>query len=140
VYAGTPLTTGYGRVGPVTMAAINNQMSGGNTTGYDSYAPVISALTLSTSNTSATFSWNTNENTSAIIYYSTSPLYMTEASATTAISISGSSLLIQTDLRSVHSAVITSLTPNTTYYYVVYARDGSGNENITWPSTFHTNQ
>ncbi len=128
-----------GRVGPVTMAAINNQMNGSSPIGYDNYAPVISALVLSTSNTSATFSWNTSENSAAIIYYSTSPLYMLESSPTSGVTIGGSSLLVHTDLRSMHSATITSLSSNTTYYYVVYVKDGSGNESITWPGTFRTN-
>ena len=140
VSSGTPATTGYGRVGPITMAAINAQMNGGNTVGFDRYAPSISLLSLSTTNTGAVLNWNTSENSSAIIYYSTSPLSMIEASPTSSVTIGGSSFLVHTDLRSVHSASLTGLQPNTTYHYVVYVKDGSGNESITWPSTFRTNQ
>ena len=129
-----------GRVGPITMAAINAQMNGGNTVGFDRYAPSISLLSLSTTNTGAVLNWNTSENSSAIIYYSTSPLSMIEASPTSSVTIGGSSFLVHTDLRSVHSASLTGLQPNTTYHYVVYVKDGSGNESITWPSTFRTNQ
>jgi len=128
-----------GRVGPITMAAINAQMNGGNTVGFDRYAPSISLLSLSTTNTGVVLNWNTSENSSAIVYYSTSPLYMLEGSPTSSVTIGGSSFLVHTDLRSVHSASISGLQPNTTYHYVVYVKDGSGNESITWPSTFHTN-
>lgn len=128
-----------GRVGPITMAAINAQMNGGGDVS-DRYAPVINSLNLNVSNTSATFNWNTNENASAIIYYNTVPIQMIEGSPTSAVTISGSSFLVNSNLQSTHSATLTGLQTNTTYYYVVYVRDGSGNENITWPSTFQTNQ
>lgn len=127
-----------GRVGPITMAAINQQMNTGINTGADRAAPIISSLNVNTTNSSATLSWNTSENASAVIYYSTSPLSMVEASATSGVTIGGSSLLVNTNLQVSHSGTITGLQSNTTYYYVVYVRDGSGNENITWPSTFRT--
>lgn len=128
-----------GRVGPVTMAAINLQMNGA-VLGNDRSAPVISSLALNMTNNSVTMNWNTSENSSAVVYYSTSPISMIEGSATTAVTIGGSSVLVHSDLRSSHSAMITGLQSNTTYYYVVYVRDSVGNENITWPSTFNTNQ
>jgi len=137
VSAGTPASTGYGRVGPATMSVINQQMGGVSTSG-DKYAPVISSLLLSYTNTAITMNWNTSESSSAIVYYSTTPISMIEGSATSAITVSGSSLLVHADLRSTHSATITGLQPNTTYFYVVYSRDGAGNETITWPSSFHT--
>lgn len=128
-----------GRVGPITMAAINLQMNSG-VSGSDRSAPMISSLGVTMTNNSVTMNWNTNENSSAIIYYSTSPISMMEGSATSAVTIGGSSVLVNSDLRSSHSATITGLQANTTYHYVVYVRDGVGNENITWPSTFKTNQ
>src|SRR3989338_5621656 len=63
-----------GRVGPITMAVINTQMGGGNVVGFDRFAPVISSLNLSTTNTTVVLNWNTSENASAIVYYSTSPI------------------------------------------------------------------
>src|SRR3989344_5479616 len=128
-----------GRVGPITMAAINAQMNGGNTVGFDRYAPSISLLSLSTTNTGVVLNWNTSENSSAIVYYSTSPLYMLEGSPTSSVTIGGSSFLVHTDLRSVHSASISGLQPNSSFPFGGYGKDGSGNESITWPSTFHTN-
>ncbi|MES3004574.1 MAG: fibronectin type III domain-containing protein [Patescibacteria group bacterium] len=138
VSSGTPSTTGYGRVGPTTMATINAQMGGGVTTGVDRMSPIIGAVTVSAGNSSSVINWNTSENASAIIYYSTSPLFMMEGSATTGVTISGASNLVHSDLKASHSANLTGLQANTTYHYVVYVRDVNGNESITWPSTFRT--
>lgn len=125
-----------GRVGPITLAAINAQMgSNGSSNGV---SPSIGPVSIGTTNTSATLNWNTNENSSAVVYYSPFSLSLTEASPTTGVTISGSSFLANTDLRSSHSAMLSGLQPSTNYYYVVYVRDGSGNESITWPSLFRT--
>ncbi len=138
VSSGTQSTTGYGRVGPTTMALINAQMNGGNASGGNGVSPSVSSLNVSTSNTSANLNWNTNENSSGVVYYGTSFPSMIEGSPSTAVTIGGSSILAGTNLQTSHSATMNSLLPNTTYYYVVYARDGSGNESITWPATFQT--
>ncbi len=138
VNSGTPATTGYGRVGPTTMSAINARMSGTVSSGFDVVAPTISSLNIVSSSNSSTFNWNTSENAAAIIYYSPSYISMIEGNATNGVTISGSSLLVHSDLRSAHTGIIAGLSANTTYYYVVYVRDGSGNETITLPSTFVT--
>ncbi len=127
-----------GRVGPVTLAALNLQMDGNISTGADIYAPMINSLNVNVSSNSATFYWNTNENSSAVIYYGTSYPNMTESGPGGGVSISGASYLVNADLLSSHNAVVNSLSSNTTYYYVVYVRDGSGNETVTWPNTFRT--
>ncbi len=127
-----------GRVGPITMAEINAQMNSGSSVGFDRTAPTISSVSLGTTNSSATINWNTNKNTSAIVYYSTSPLLISEGGPSAAVTISGSSVLVHTDLRTVHLATLAALAPNTTYYYVIYAKDGSGNETVTTQSTFQT--
>ncbi len=126
-----------GRVGPITLALINSVMGSVVT---NNIAPIIGPVSVNSTSTGATLNWNTTVNTSGIVYYSTSPLPMTEASANTGVVIGGTSLLANSDLLSTHSAMLTGLSANTTYYYVVYSRDSSGNENITWPSTFKTNQ
>lgn len=139
VSSGTPTTTGYGRVGPQTIARINAQMGGG-VVDNNKAAPFISAVSTNVSSNSAVVSWATNENASAVLYYSTSPLSMTESSATTAVNIGGSSILVNSNLQTSHTATVSNLNPNTTYYYVAYSRDGAGNESVTWPATFTTNQ
>ena len=126
-----------GRVGPQTLSVINAQMTG-NTIGTHENAPIISALGISTTNNSATVSWNTDEGASALVYYSISPITMQEASQGMEATISGTSFLAHVDLRTTHAAVITGLQANTTYNYVIYTRDASGNVTVTWPTTFHT--
>ncbi|MEQ1561446.1 MAG: peptidoglycan-binding protein [Nitrospira sp.] len=126
-----------GRVGPVTIAAINAQMGGG-VSGLDRSSPFIYPLSINTSNSTATFNWSTSENSSAIIYYSTSPISMIEGSPTSSVTIGGNSFLVHADLRVSHTGTLTNLNPNTVYNYVVYVRDGNGNESITWPATFQT--
>lgn len=133
VRSGTPATTGYGRVGPVTIAALNTLMNG------DSTSPSINSVNVNVTNNSSSLSWNTNENSSSVLYYATSPMYMIEGSATTGVTIGGSSVLVNTYLQASHSTTLSNLSSNTTYYYVIYVRDGFGNESITWPATFRTN-
>ncbi len=123
-----------GRVGPQTLAVINAQING------DGSAPSLNSLNVSVSSSTATINWNTNENSSAVVYYSTLPLSMTEGSATSGVTIGGSSMIAHTDFRSTHQATLSSLAPNTTYYYVLHVKDNLGNESISWPATFQTNQ
>jgi len=134
VTSGTPATTGYGRVGPLTLAAINSSSQ----IGGDRTSAAISSLNISTGNTTANINWITNKNSTGVVHYSTSPLQVFEASPTTNVSIGGSVLVTNSDFRTSHSANITGLSPNTVYYYSVYSRDPSGNESMTWPATFMT--
>jgi hypothetical protein len=127
-----------GRVGPITLVAINAQMNNGMTTGFDRHGPTISGVNVSVSNTNATVTWGTNEGSAGIVYYSPSPLVMIEASANMGVNIYGTSVLANTDLRSIHSATLTGLASNTKYYYIVYARDGAGNASVTTQLTFQT--
>ncbi|MHB1316830.1 MAG: peptidoglycan-binding protein [Minisyncoccota bacterium] len=138
VSSGTPATTGYGRVGPQTMSAINAQMGGTVVTSGINTAPAIGIVSTNVSNNSATVSWNTNENASAILYYSNSPIPMTEGSETRGVTIGGSSILVNSNLQTSHVTTISGLNSGTTYYYVAYVRDVNGNESVTWPATFQT--
>ncbi len=121
-----------GRVGPITMAAINAQMNS------DIDAPIVSAVNVSTSNTGATVTWYTNENASGKVFYSASPIVLTETSQTTGVGVSGYSVVANLDLSSTHTGYISGLQSNTTYYYVTYVKDSAGNETVTWPATFRT--
>lgn len=126
-----------GRVGPQTLAVINSQM-GGLVTGNDQRSPTISGVNLNVSASTATVAWNTDENSSGLLYYSTSPLSLSEGSETAAITVYGTSVIANINLQSMHSTTVTGLQANTTYYYLVYSRDNAGNESISWPSTFRT--
>lgn len=122
-----------GRVGPVTMALLNNLMNG---MGGEGMAPWFNSINVSPGTNSVSMSWNTNENAASVVYYSTSPISMMEGANVT---IGGSSQLVSTALTTYHSTTISGLNSNTNYYYVLYVKDGSGNESITWPAMFHTN-
>jgi len=123
-----------GRVGPVTLVAINAQM-GGNL-GGDVNAPIIWGITQAPGTNSASIQWNTSEQAAGIVYYSTSWPSMTDT--LTDVTIGGSVAMNDTLPRMSQSVSVSGLQPNTMYYYVIYARDGSGNVQITWPSTFRT--
>jgi hypothetical protein len=141
VTSGTPETTGYGRVGPTTLARINSLMGGnsGSNISWDT-VPVLSAHTIQVTNTTATFVWNTNELTRGEVYWSISPLQADEStgprqqpyvSGTLALDAGGS----QTN----HTVTVSNLQANTLYYYLIRGIDSVGNTTMTWPSTFRTN-
>ncbi len=128
-----------GRVGPITMAAINAQMGSGSVVGYDRQAPTIGQVGVSVSASSATLAWNTNENSSSLLYYSTAPVGFMEAGSNSSITVSGTSVVSNLNQSTAHGVTLSGLTANTTYNYVVYVKDASGNESVTWPSSFKTN-
>jgi hypothetical protein len=134
-----------GRVGPLTLATINSQMGGGTVgTGFDVAAPSIFnvSLTGSTGNTGTTTSsnvnvhWDTSEMASGNVYYSIAPMAMSDT--LNSVTISGTPVMTDTGLRTTQNVSISGLQSNATYYYVIYTKDPSGNIQITWPSTFHT--
>lgn len=126
---------GVGRIGPATLPIINQQMSG--MVSVDSTtAPIISGVIVGVNSQTATIAWNTNELAKGMIYYSTSPLstYENENS----VNVSGS--VVSTDMseRTYQNVSIANLQSNTTYYYMIYVTDQSGNVSVTVPSTFQT--
>ncbi len=125
-----------GRVGPITLGIINAQLATGIIGGADISAPIISAVNVSPSSTSAVVNFSTNELARAQVYYSTSPIILGEHAYT--VDVSGLSAMTDTNLRTSHGIALSNLAPNTTYYYSVYTTDAAGNINLTWPSTFHT--
>lgn len=131
-----------GRVGPQTLPVINNQMINGmygfNGVNSSNNVRVIDQISLNAFNNQATIAWTTSEGSISSIYYSSSPLNITEA-VDLPVNISGGyNLIVNNDFRTSHSGNITGLSPNTRYYYVIYVRDAQGNESITWPSYFQT--
>ncbi len=127
-----------GRVGPQTLGVINSQMGNGLSLGTNKHAPTIGYVSIGTSASTANLSWNTDEAASALVYYGTSPLGLTEANSATGVTVYGASTIANINLQTAHGASLTGLQANTTYYYVVYVRDGEGNESVTWPTTFRT--
>lgn len=127
-----------GRVGPQTLAAIGDLTNTSRRIGTDRSAPAINGVDVDTTSSSATIKWNTDSPASALVYYDTSALRLTEADANHGITVSGITNLVNANLTNSHSASLTELRPNTSYNYLIYSRDASGNVNITWPHTFQT--
>ena len=143
VCSGTPATTGYGRVGPRTLMQLNLRAGGSiRTDGADTYAPFISGTAVSAvSSTTATISFSTNEPASGKIFHASSPLTFSEGMGIGfAPIVGGTSVIADSNLRTAHAVTLLGLSPNTTYFYVVQAIDGSGNLSVTWPTTFKTAQ
>lgn len=143
VSSGSAATTGYGRVGPMTLAKLNSLMIGGGTSSADVTAPSIFDKAQSQTNTSATFSINTNENASARVAYNTSPLMFNEGDfyGNGFGPIGGASVVSPSGMSTSHSMTLSGLQPNTTYYYTVIATDAAGNANVWGPNnSFRTNQ
>ncbi len=128
-----------GRVGPITLAAINARLGGSMSLG-DRSAPLIKGVTVTTSQNTATISWSTNEAAIARLYYDVTPLGMAESqNSSTAISVTGTIVEpVVPGLQTNPSVNLVNLQPNTTYYYAVRAIDASGNVGFTWPTTFKT--
>ncbi len=123
-----------GRVGPITLVALNLQMANGITNG--GAAPFISSVFVSVSKNSANVSWNTNEFAKGVVYYSTIPL--TTYERTNSVDVSGNSAMTDTNFKSSQNVSLQNLQTNTTYYYMVYTTDQQGNVSVSWPATFQT--
>lgn len=125
-----------GRVGPITLAAINAQiLAGGVTGGGDVTVPALSAVNITTATNSATFGFSTNEATRATVYYGTTPLSEYELPHSVTI---GGSVATDNSLNISHSITLSGLQSNTTYYYDVYVTDTAGNATMTMQTTFRT--
>lgn len=142
VTSGTPETTGYGRVGPLTLAKLNSVLGSGNpgsNVSWDS-VPVLSNPTVTYTNTTATFAWTTNEQTTGQVYWNTSPLAMNEATGPRQQPyVSGTLASDGGSLQTGHTIVVSNLQPNTTYYYLVRSTDSVGSMSMIWPRSFRTN-
>jgi len=138
VSQGTPATTGYGRVGPLTMARINSLLGFGGQTFFDA-SPILSNPVVESGDTAATLAWSTNEPTQGQVYWSTSPLQLNEATGVKQQPfVSGTVALDTGGLQTSHMVTISNLQPDTTYYYLVRSVDSTGNMSMIWPRSFHT--
>ena len=144
-----------GRVGPMTLPVVNLQIASGmyNRGGYpggflDSSvtvgtgqtgisSPTIANVAIYTSRNSATVKWDTGAYASGIVYYSTSPLILTEYLNSVTVG-NGNSVMTDSTLHPSQDIVLSNLNANTTYYYMIYATNQLGNVSVSWPSTFQT--
>lgn len=131
-----------GRVGPMTLSKINSMIATGGWVTADTAGPAFYNVAKTISNTSATFSLVTNENTMAHVVYNTSPLMFNEGNINSNGfgAIGGLSVNSYNGLGTSHSFTIPNLQPNTTYYYTIVATDAAGNVSVLGPNNaFRTN-
>ena len=126
-----------GRVGPQTLPVLNAQMANG--TVVSTGGAILSNTNVSIGTNNATVSFNTNEAVRASVFYSASPLNVSETPND--VVVSGASVASTDSTMTTSKAIaISGLQANTTYYYMVYTTDASGNVTVSSPTFFHTNQ
>jgi len=97
-----------------------------NFTISDTIPPTISNITVSSiTGASATITWKTNEPSTSLVKYGTSPGSYTYSKGDSTLTTS-------------HIITLTNLIPNTTYYFVVNSTDASGNSNQSSEYNFTT--
>lgn len=134
-----------GRVGPATLPVLNFQMMNGTTSGVDVYAPAITSINLGTTNTTATINWTTSDMARGKVYYSTTPLRLSNTFDDNGINfieptVTGNMVKSDDLARTSQSVYISGLSPNTVYFYLVEALDSSNNVSLTLPAYFQTKQ
>ncbi len=136
VSSGSPETTGFGRVGPITLVKLQSLMGSG--TVQVNASPVIYNLSIQKGSTSATLTWNTNVPTQGQVYYDVVPLASNEATGPRQLPYVSGTPVIDVSGQTSHSISVTNLKPNTTYYFLTRSVDNMGNMSMTWPSSFVT--
>lgn len=131
---------GVGRVGPQTLPVINAQMAGGtNNSGSvtGGRAALISNVNIAMNRSVPTITWNTDELSKGVVYYSTTRLNTFERENGVDVS-NGMMIMTDSNFRGSQSIAIPNLSSNTTYYYMIHTTDQDGNVSVSWPSTFQT--
>jgi len=126
-----------GRVGPITLAKIAQVQASG--LGIDISAATISGVNVVRTGASAQINWTTNKATHGTLYYSTSPLWVTDGVLSHApVTIWGNTPQSVSTTGSGNSQSITlnNLQLNVPYYYFIEVADATGNVSITLPSSF----
>ena len=132
-----------GRVGPATLMSINNRINSGGWVLSDINAPLFYNIGRNMTGNQSNFTFNTNENTTAYVAYSTSPIRIDEGNMDSSgfAIINGIIVNSASSLNTTHNVTISGLSANTMYYYVVVAKDSAGNVSV-WGvnNTFTTTQ
>ncbi len=127
----TANTTYYYAVGSTDASGNASVSSQGTftTLAVDTIAPTISDLSVSDiTPATAKVIWTTNEMTTNKIWLSTTNPVVTTGAAT----------MTNTTLMTNPSFTLSSLTSNTTYYYIVESKDGTGNTTLSSQGSFTT--
>ncbi|MCK9352370.1 MAG: fibronectin type III domain-containing protein [Candidatus Paceibacterota bacterium] len=119
----------------ISSSAVNAHLKHGDRTGactttttatttVDTIAPVISGIASTVTPTTSKIVWNTNENATAELLYGTTTSF-------------GSSVTLSTS-RTNQEANLSGLTADTTYHFVIVAKDPSGNSATSTTNSFKT--
>lgn len=108
-----------------TITAFYAALNQSTTAAVDAVAPVISDLSTTTTTTSATLTWATNEAASTGVRYGLSATNLNLSSTTNGTNTN-------------HRAVLGGLTPSTTYFYEALSRDAAGNLSQVVSGSFTT--
>lgn len=115
------------RVRSADLCANETSSSDQTFTTLDATAPVITGIEASlTCDTSASVSWVTNEDADSFVSYGLTSAYGATVSSST--------------LSTSHAIVISGLSRDTTYHYVVASSDAAGNETVSADQTFTTDE
>jgi len=126
-----------GRVGPITLGAINGVISSGKTP--DVSSPTFSSVSVdSIMSSSARINWTTDEAAIGKVFFDRSPIMGTDAQASKREPTLSGSVISEMTLNNSKSVTLTSLLANTTYYYIVESIDTSGNVTVSSQGTFKT--
>lgn len=112
-------------------------MAGGVSNGSDINAPILFNVLVNPSNTTANVNWYTNENATGMVYYSTSPIVAFE-NLTGPLVVGAMSTAANSGLSTMQNIQLSNLFANTTYYYMVFSTDTSGNISVSVASSFRT--
>ena len=143
VSSGSPSSTGYGRVGPSTMAKMNALIAGGVPSSSDTTAPYIWVNAVTPSINGVSISWTTNESTTDTLYYDVNPIRFNEGDVNgNGFTVtSGQIANTSSGMSTSHIGSVANLSANTTYYYLIVSRDAAGNVSVSLPgATFRTTQ
>ncbi|OGG57058.1 hypothetical protein A3D71_02775 [Candidatus Kaiserbacteria bacterium RIFCSPHIGHO2_02_FULL_55_20] len=137
VCSGDPASTGYGRVGPLTLAKIQSQgggtVGGGVVPSFDVNAPILSTPAVTVASNAATVHWTTNEPARSRVLYATYRPALTYDAFASLSSFADPTFDFSSDV------TLIGLMPNTIYYYVLESVDGNGNLQWGIDHSFRTN-
>lgn len=138
-----------GRVGPITMAKMNEVMTyglwGSSSGVYDNgtlKAPMFTSVNSTIGRDYATFTWSTDEIATARIFYDKDFVKMSwgEIDSSGLAPLSGVILNGDGQRRNTQTLTINNLQPNTTYHYILVSTDTDGNVSVWGPNNeFRTN-